>query len=49
MKAMANVTPIEDTDETVNGEKIFIMLRTRDRFRNKIRLSMDYSVKIVRW
>ena len=37
MKAMANVTPITDTDETANDDDIFIMPRIRDRVHNKIR------------
>jgi hypothetical protein len=37
MKAMANVSPIADTDETANDDDIFIMPRIRDRFHNKIR------------
>ena len=36
MKSMAIVTPIADTDKTANGEDIFIMPRTRDRYHNKI-------------
>ena len=35
MKAMDKVTPIAYTDETANGEDIFIMPRTRDWFHNK--------------
>jgi hypothetical protein len=37
MKAMVNVTPIADTDETANDDDIFIMPRIRDRFHNKTR------------
>jgi hypothetical protein len=46
MKAMTNVTPIADTDETANDDDIFIMPRIRDRFHNKIRYRVsDYPVK----
>ena len=47
MKAMANVNPIADLDETDNGEDIFIVSRIRERIQNKLRLLRDYSVKII--
>jgi hypothetical protein len=44
---MANVNPIADLDETDNGEDLFLVSRIRERIQNKLRLSRDYSVKII--
>jgi hypothetical protein len=47
MKASANAPPIADLDETDNGEDILVIPRIGDKLENKIRLSIDYSIKII--
>jgi hypothetical protein len=47
MKASANAPPIADLDETDNGEDILVIPRIGDKLQNKIRLSIDYSIKII--
>jgi hypothetical protein len=46
MKAMANINPIADLDETDNGGDIFIMPRIGNRPQNKIRLYVNSTVRI---
>lgn len=45
MKAMANVNPIADLDETDNGEDLFLVSRIREKIQNNLRLLSDYSVR----
>jgi hypothetical protein len=45
-KAITNVSPIVEISETDNEDNdILLVYRTRYKLQNKIRLSMDYSVK----
>jgi hypothetical protein len=47
MKVSANEPPIADLNETDNDEDIFVIPRIGDKLENKIRLSSDYSVRII--
>jgi hypothetical protein len=44
--AIADVSPIVNPGETNDHEDILIIRRTEDMFQAKIRLSINYSVKI---
>ena len=46
---MANINPIADLNGTVIGKDVFMMPRIMNGVQNKIRLSRDYSVKMVSW
>jgi hypothetical protein len=47
MKVSANEPPIADLNETDNGEDILVIPRIGNKLQNKIRLSIDYSIKII--
>ena len=44
---MANVSPVADADETVKTEDILVIPRTRDKLQNKIRLWINYSIRML--
>jgi hypothetical protein len=46
-KVSANELAITDANETDTREDIFVIPRIGDKLENKIRLSSDYSVKLI--
>jgi hypothetical protein len=47
IKAIANISPIADADETNDDEDFLVIPRTRDPFQNKIRLWINYSIRML--
>jgi hypothetical protein len=47
MKVSTNEPTIADLNETANDEDILVVPRIGDKLEKKIRLSNDYSVKII--
>jgi hypothetical protein len=44
---MANVSPVADADETCNSEDILVIPRITDEFQDKIRLWINYSIRML--